>query len=71
MKLAVKFWADEEENARAIPGVWPSRLIELEDSSEIPSGYSEITIAEYAQYRITHKDAYNTWATTNSEALFE
>ena len=64
--LAVKFWKTETLNARGLPDEWPSQVIE--NCEEVPDAtWILMTEEEYAYYRESKQDLYNTWTDAQPE----
>jgi len=61
MNLAVKFYS-QEENLHNIPSNWPSVVIQLGDSTDLPSAeYTLMTLEEYNHYREDNTYLYTAW----------
>jgi hypothetical protein len=67
MKLAVKFY--EEGNEKGVPTTWPKEVKELGDLDPIPSGYTEMTVEQYNQYRSDHRSEYDSWRSSYNESF--
>jgi len=59
MNLAVLLYADDY-NPDSLPGVWPSRVVELGDGTSLPGeNWQLMTLAEFEAYKVTHLAEYN------------
>lgn len=63
MKLGVKLYIDVKDRPDHIPAYWPAEVVEAENESDIPEGYTVMTPDEYAEYRT------NNWVETKREIV--
>lgn len=68
MKLHVLTYA-HVSNPHGIPAEWPAQVREVAADAPGPeSPWVRMTLAEYADYRSAHQEAYDAWAATQPAA---
>jgi len=61
MNLAIKFYS-QVENLQLLPNEWPFEVIQLGDSTVLPSAeYTLMTLEEYNHYREDNRYLYIAW----------